>query len=93
MVEEILLSWIEKFKELNLNDRFDSAYVSILNRDKGHWDTKYTSYPAALAYIACLSTEQKVTQEQVAEKAGCSKVELHRAYTKIVKRNKITDLG
>ena len=88
-----MISWIPKFKEeLGLDEGFERAYKGVLQLDK-HFlfnvDSRYPSYPAAIAYIACLHNNQKRTQEDVAKVANCSADALRRRLKEIIKRNKV----
>lgn len=90
MAEEKIKSWIPVFrKELNLDEKFENAYERILQIDRNNIDTKHSSYPAGIAYIACLWSNQKRTQEHIAKVARCSKTALYKRYKNIKERNKL----
>ena len=88
MAEEIINKWIPKFsEELYLDKEFENAYKAILKIDEKNIDTKYSSYAAGVAYIACLMTEQLgVTQEMLALVADCSMESLRKRYKAIIRR-------
>ncbi len=89
MAEEKMKSWMLKFKkDLSLDEAFEVVYKGILQADKENIDTKYSSYPAGIAYLACLMSEQLgVTQEMIAIVADCSRNSLRKRYKAIRKRN------
>jgi transcription initiation factor TFIIIB Brf1 subunit/transcription initiation factor TFIIB len=90
MAEDMIKGWLNKYRlELNLGTRFENAFLKLSEWDRENIDTKYNSYPAGMAYVACLMSGEERTQEQISKipDLTCSTVSLQKRYRQIKARN------
>ncbi|MFH1229555.1 MAG: cyclin family protein [Candidatus Aenigmatarchaeota archaeon] len=89
MAEDKIKAWIPTFRDrLGLDRKFQDTYEWVLSLDRNNIDVNSNAYPAAIAYISCVTSCEPRTQKRIANLTNCSVSQLQRSYSAIKKRHR-----